>query len=152
MVPDSALPQRCVKCNEPADAPTKARKVYWHHPAVYLLILINILVYALVGAIVRKRAVVAPGLCVAHKKRRRLAITSGWAGFSLGVALAAWGFRKATASSGVTALVGVLLAFVSILAGVRLARIVYAQRIDRSYVRLKGCGPAFLDALPPFSG
>jgi hypothetical protein len=152
MVPDSTLPDRCVKCNQPADEPTKARKVYWHHPAVYLLVLINVLLYAIVGVIVRRRAVVAPGLCAEHKKRRRMAILLGWVGFITGIALLTWGFRDSTVGGGQFLVTGILLVLLSILASIILARIVYAQKIDRSYVRLKGCGPEFLDTLPRFPG
>jgi hypothetical protein len=35
---DASLPRRCVKCNEPADQPTKVRSLYWVHPALYLLL------------------------------------------------------------------------------------------------------------------
>jgi hypothetical protein len=149
MISDTALPPRCVKCNEPADEPTKVRKVYWHHPAVYLLILVNIIIYAIVGAIVRKRALVAAGLCVAHKKRRRLAIIFAWTSFIVGVFLLSWGFRDSTSNGGVFAAAGLLVVLASILTGIILARIVYAQKIDRSYAWLKGCGPEFLDSLPP---
>ena len=45
-----------------SDEPTKMRKVYWHHPGVYALILINLIVYAIVAAIVRKRADTESGL------------------------------------------------------------------------------------------
>jgi hypothetical protein len=30
------------------------------------------------------------------------------------------------------------------------SRIVYPKRIDKEYVRLKGCGAEFLDSLPHF--
>jgi hypothetical protein len=38
------LPPRCVKCNEPAEEPVRTSKVYWHHPAIYLMVLLNILI------------------------------------------------------------------------------------------------------------
>jgi hypothetical protein len=37
----------------------------------------------------------------------------------------------------------------SIVTGMIMARIVYARKIDKSYVWLKGCGSEFLDSLPP---
>jgi hypothetical protein len=49
----------------------------------------------------------------------------------------------------VLAACGVLLLFAAILAGMRMARIVYASKIDKSQVWLKGCGAEFLDSLPP---
>ncbi len=148
MVPGSTLPDRCVKCNEPADEPTKVRKVYWHHPGVYALILINIIIYAIVGAIVRKKAMVGAGLCVAHKKRRRLALTLGWGGFGLGLGLI-FASASGAAQSGALLGFGVLLLLSAAVAGVFMARIVYATRIDKTHVWLKGCGAEFLDSLPP---
>src|SRR5262245_18463351 len=71
MVPDAPIPHRCVKCNDPVEEPTKTRKVYWHSPWLYLLLLFNVLIFAIVAAVVRKKATVAAGLCTLHKKRRR---------------------------------------------------------------------------------
>jgi hypothetical protein len=147
MVSGSTLPQRCVKCNEPADEPTKARKVYWHHPGVYAFVLINIIIYAIVGMIVRKRAIVAPGLCVAHKKRRKLGLTLGWGGFVLGLVSIFAGV--AGRQQGTLFAFGLLLLFSAALVGIVMGRIVYASKIDKSQIWLKGCGAEFLDSLPP---
>jgi hypothetical protein len=121
--------------------------VYWHHPAIYLLILVNLIIYAIVGAIVRKRARVAAGLCAEHKKRRRRAMTFAWVGIFLGPALIGVGFGKPS-----LALItgsGLLLTLGAVIVGVVMTRIVYAQKIDKSFVWLKGCGEEFLDSLPP---
>ncbi len=151
MHPMAPLPHRCVKCNEAADQPTAERKVYWHHPGIYALILLNLIIYAIVAAIVRKRAIVAPGLCVQHKRRRRNALLVGWGGFALGIAL----FFAAGATESENGPMLVLAGIVSILAGIvwgiAFARVVYAKRIDELHVRLGGCGAAFLDSLPPFT-
>lgn len=147
MIPGSTLPDRCVKCNEPADEPTKVRKVYWHHPGIYALILINIIIYAIVGAIVRKRALVRAGLCVAHKKRRRLAMTLAWVGVGCGIALIA--LSAGDRGSSADAVVGILLIVAAVIVGFLMGRVVYAQKIDEEYVWLKGCGAEFLDSLPP---
>jgi hypothetical protein len=40
--------------------------------------------------------------------------------------------------------------FGCIIAGIIMSRIVYANRIDDRYVRIKGCGEAFLAELPEF--
>jgi len=44
---------------------------------------------------------------------------------------------------------GLLVLLASILTGINMTRIVYAQKIDKNYAWLKGCGPEFLDSLPP---
>lgn len=150
MLPGAQMPRRCVKCNEPAHEPTKARKLYWHHPAVYLLVLLNVVIYAIIAAVIRRKAFVNAGLCVEHKRRRRIALTFAWTGSLTGIVLMYFGMASSLGVWG--AVLGLLLILVSVLGGMIFARIVYAKRIDPSYVRLKGCGVAFLDSLPPFSG
>jgi hypothetical protein len=147
VLPDSTLPGRCVKCNEPADPPTKARKIYWHHPGLYALILINILLYAIVGAFVRKRAIVAPGLCGAHKKRRNLGVALTWCGIVLGIGLICVGLDDSRGS--VWFALGAVLILGGAVVGRVMGRIVYAHKIEASRVWLKGCGADFLDSLPP---
>ncbi|MGH8294687.1 MAG: hypothetical protein ACRETZ_04185 [Steroidobacteraceae bacterium] len=146
---EASLPSRCVRCNEPSAEPTKSRKVYWHSPWLYLLILLNILIYALVAIIVRKKAVVAPGLCSPHKKRRRIGIAIAWALLLAGCALLIMGSANG-GPAGMSA--GILLILVALLVGVSVVRILRPNRIDAQYIRLKGCGSAFLDSMPPFRG
>jgi hypothetical protein len=150
---DSSPPARCVKCNEPALEPTKNRSVYWHHPAVYLLILFNIIVYVVVALIVRKTAVVPAGLCAQHKRRRVLAITFGWLGALAGFfAIVAGVSDSNAAGAGALIGVGILAILLSAFLGLVFARVVYAKRIDERYLRLRGCGEPFLDSLPEFPG
>jgi hypothetical protein len=149
---DAEMPHRCIKCNEPADEPTKKRKVYWHHWALYLLILINALIYAIVALVVRKKALVSAGLCTQHKKRHRNALIFGWTGTLAGIVLMSHGLGTGGSAGGTETLVGILLVLVSIIAGMIFARVVYAKKIDKTYVRLKGCGTDFLDSLPQFTG
>ena len=149
MIPDAAIPGRCVKCNEPADEPTKERTLYWYSPWLYLLLLVNILIFAVVALIMRKKAVVAAGLCSDHKKRRRNVLTGAWIGVLAGVLLLYAGVTNPSAG-GWAALAGVLLMLGSIIFGMAMGRIVYPVRIDKDYVRVKGCGEPFLETLPEF--
>lgn len=143
------LPHRCVKCNAPAVTPIKQRKVYWHHPAVYLAFLLNILIYIIVALIVRKSAKVAPGLCPAHQRRRTVGLLIGWIGVPLTLVAFIGGAAGDAPLVAVAGLVGLLAA---IIAALILARIVIPSRIDKEYATLKGCGDAFLDSLPVFPG
>ena len=146
---EASLPSRCVRCNEPAEEPTRTRKVYWHSPWLYLLIILNLLIYAVVAAIVRKKAIVRPGLCSAHKRRRRIGIAVAWTLLLGGVALLLMGVgngRPDISFSGILAIIAALIVSANV------TRILRANRIDAQYVRLKGCGPAFLDSMPPFPG
>jgi len=134
-----ALPARCVRCNEPASTLLK-RKLYWHHPGWYLLILINIILYAIVALIVRKRADVSYGVCGSHLRRRHTFLAIGWGGFVLGLLMA-------FAGGGMTA-IGVVVSLLSVIVGFSGARLAYAARITKEEVRLSGCSPAFVESLP----
>ena len=96
MLAGGEIPHRCVKCNEPADEPTKERTLYWYNPWLYLLVLISILVFAIVALIVRKKAVVSAGLCADHKRRRRTALIVAWIGVLAGTLLLLLGVTESS--------------------------------------------------------
>ncbi len=73
VVPHGAdVPERCVKCNAPAEL-ERPRAYAWHHPGWYLFLLINPLIYVLVGLIARTRSRVPVGLCDEHVRKRGMA-------------------------------------------------------------------------------
>lgn len=141
----TGFPPRCVKCNGPALVPLKDRKVHWHHPALYLLVPVGLLIYAIVALIVRKEASVNPGLCAEHRTRRRLWIAAGWLGPILGGYVMAAGWSGAPG-----AWIGALLGLAAVVLGIMRSQIVVPARIDDGYVRLNGCGEPFLADLPAF--
>jgi hypothetical protein len=145
----SALPRRCVKCNAAAVEPTKARYVYWRHPAIYLLLPFT-LIFVIVVLIVRKKATVAPGLCGDHQKYHRRAQIFRWAGILSGLVLLFAGAASAFGLWG--SMFGALILLSSIAVWMRFGRVVYAQKIDSTYARLRGCGRSFLESLPSFPG
>ncbi|GAA5175172.1 hypothetical protein GCM10025771_06600 [Niveibacterium umoris] len=141
------LPHRCIKCN--ADAPLGAKPVrlYWHAPGWYVLLLINVLIYLVAAMLVRKRASVHIALCERHLKRRFVGRLIGWGGslsMLLGMVL---GISEDVPSAIVVCAIGF---FASLVAGVTLARTVYPVRINDLYVKVKGCGSAFVASLPAF--
>lgn len=141
------LPNRCVKCNEAAEEPTRTRKVYWHHPGFYLTFLISPIVYLIVALIARRTAKLSPGLCARHKQTRGLGLAIGWGGFIVGFLAMSFAFGSDNPGLGSLLL---LATFAAIITGMILSRIVYPRRIDDRYVQLKGCGEAFLAELPQF--
>src|SRR5262245_24668688 len=147
MLPGTDIPHRCVKCNKPADEPTRQRTVSWYNPWLLLLILAGILVWAIVVMFVRKHAVVSPGLCADHKRRRRNVIAVAWIGGLAGMLLIYAGINS---SDGAQGAIGFFATLISIVLGTAMGRIVHAARIDDQYVRLKGCGEPFLATLPEF--
>jgi hypothetical protein len=138
------LPPRCIKCNAPVKAPIKEVKLYWHSPWLYLLVLINVLVYAVVGLVVRRTVKVSPGLCGAHAAQRRRRIL-------LFLALGAgscliWGSLLTTQDSGLSAAF-FILAILFLFAGALASRKVHAKKITKEHASVGGCGEAFLASL-----
>jgi hypothetical protein len=144
----AAFPHRCVKCNEPSEEPHKLRKVYWHHPAVYLLLLAYAILYIIVALIVRRTMEINPGLCTQHREKRTLWIRVGWLGsFAAFAGVLILGGALGVQSPWIP-LVAVLAFFTLAILGIVKSRLVYPQRIDDNQARLKGCGESFLASLP----
>jgi hypothetical protein len=149
MSKDAALPDRCVKCNEPAYGRRLKRKLTWHHPAIYILIFVALLIYLIIALILRKSAIVEIGVCEMHlaKRRRNILITwllvlLGIVGFILGIGLA----------DGTYALVGAFLLIAAIIYGLVVVKLVAPGKIDDKFVWLKGVNKAYLDELPQWPG
>lgn len=146
---DAFLPDRCVKCNQPANGFKLPRKLSWHTPWLYLLILPSLLIYIIVALIVSKKARLEIGLCQEHRQRRRRDLAIAWLIFVL--SLVAFG-AAAALSNGWLALAGVSLLLVAIVYGAVRVPPVQAKRIDNQFLWLKGVSPAFLATLPEFRG
>ncbi len=142
---DDCLPERCVKCNEPALLPIKARTLYYHHWAWYLLILLNIIIYAVLALIVRKKVIVYPGLCAKHRTERLLAL---WIGLPIFLGSIFWLIAAIFNSSVLQIGASIVLVVVSFIFGVLRARLLVPIKVNDQYVRLRGAGKAFLDSLP----
>jgi hypothetical protein len=139
------LPPRCVRCNCAVQKPAKERTVYWHSPWIYLVILLNIIIYAVVALIVRKTAKINPALCPEHQKQRMITLWAGFPGTILLLLLAIWAF------SGDRMLLGLVFALGFLGTALYLGfkgPLLVPTRITKEEVRLKGCSEAFLDSLP----
>lgn len=139
------LPPRCVKCNAPVDGPLKRKRYYWHHPAIFALVLLNLLLYAIVALIVRRRADVTFGLCQVHRGKRNRAIVAGLLGICLSIGLMMGAIAQRLP---ILALVGILGIVASIVVSATLARALLPTRIDKVSAQFKGCGEGFLASLP----
>lgn len=142
---ETSMPDRCVKCNAPANGFRLKRQLFWHHPGLYLLILISLLIYIIAALIVRKKAVLHIGLCEAHRTQRRWIIAGSWvAGLGgLGLLLAGIGWE-----SWLAVLMGLIVMFAGLVVGAVLGPVVAASRIDKDVVKVRGVGPQFLAELP----
>jgi hypothetical protein len=145
MYKQAQLPDRCVKCNEHVGGERLKRKLYWHHPALFLILLVAVLIYAIVAMIVRKEATIYVGICERHRARRRNAIIIGW---SL-VVLSIISFVVAISNNEpVYALVGAVLFLIGVIYGTLVARVVRATKMDDHYVWLAGVNQEYLNMLP----
>ncbi len=116
--------------------------MYWHHPALYLLILIGVCFYVIPALIVRKKALVEVGICDRHLRRRRWGIGIGWLGF-----LASFTLFAALMED--TPLLGLLFLLTSVAApitGILMAQVVAAKKIDDQQAWLK-TGRPFLESI-----
>jgi hypothetical protein len=146
---ETPFPDRCVKCNAPANGFRLKRILYWQHPAYYLLLLCNLLILIIVVLIVRKKAVLHVGLCEKHRAQRKMGLTLGWTGALGGIALL---IGAAAFQSGWTALAGVAaFLFGCIYGGVR-ASTITATKITKENVWVRGVHRDFLNQLPEWPG
>ena len=140
------LPPTCVKCGAPAEGQAVLRKFYWHHPALYLLILLpyGLFVYLVVALVVMKRGNVFIGLCPTHRRRR-------WIWPAAGMALALGGIAGFVYGAGTETplwLAAGAVGFISGLVLVVMGQTLRAKRIDAHYLWLKGVSPDFLGQFP----
>jgi len=155
---DGVLPDRCMKCNEPANGLRLKRKLSWHPQGYFLLVLISPLLYIIVAMIVRKTATVRFPLCPAHRRRRRRMIGLGWllalGAFPVGIACSMLASHVQGPLLDPIALGGVGLAVVMVIAGLIVgftgARLASTTKIDKQYVWLSKLGPEFVASLPPY--
>ena len=140
---NAIFPDRCIKCNAPATRRLK-RKLFWHHPAIYFLVLCNLVIYAIVSVIVRKRADIEIGLCNAHVSSRNRMIGIAWGLFAASLIEL---FFATKYSLGWLGGLTVLTFLASLVCSV-FPRMVSAEKIEAEYIRVRGAGRAFLDSLP----
>ena len=138
------LPPRCITCNAPVKGPIKEVKLYWHSPWLYLLVLINIAVYVVVGLVARRTVKVSPGLCKVHsaQRSRRLFMLLGSGAGSCAIAMG----LLTTGESG-PAIAFFLLTLLLLVIGLLISRKVYARKITKDYACLGGCKEPFLASL-----
>ena len=150
------FPARCICCNSPATPGRRARTLSWHSPWLFLLILLNILVYLVVALLARRRVKLHPALCAAHAAARRRGLWTGVGILLLGLlVLFSSAAKEAAGISGLREgllLAGTLLLLAALWVASRVPASLSAARIDDQAVRIRGAGEPFLASLPPFGG
>jgi hypothetical protein len=147
------LPNRCVKSNEPVDQLRLVRSLSWHHPLVYLTLLINILVFIIVALAVRKQATIRVGLSDEWFRKRRMAILIGWTFGLLGIAIVVVSLMNTlgpggSGYAGLGIVCGLVMLLAAAIFGIVRAQIVRPARITNEYIWLTGVHPDYLAELP----
>jgi hypothetical protein len=140
--PNADLPRYCVKCGESA-AEYRKRSFYWHSAWLYLLILLQMVIYLIVAVIVRKQGNHQVGLCAGHLSQRRRFMLMAW----LSPVPLFGGFMFDT---GAAALLGILAFLVMLFWGLIGMRILKPRKITSELAIYRGVSPRFLARLPHY--
>ncbi len=141
------LPARCVRCNAPTGGAGFKRTYYWHHPALYIVALLALLIYVLIAIAVRKKALVFVGLCSEHAKQRRWAHIGSPILVILGVVL----LLVAIEAGAVFGWTGLAMIVAGAIWGTIGSRALTAVRIDDQFARFRGACAPYLDQLTPWA-
>ncbi|HKO98975.1 MAG TPA: hypothetical protein VJU86_18380 [Pyrinomonadaceae bacterium] len=148
MSKEALLPDRCVRCNVPTTGRLK-RTLTWHHPAIYLIILVALLIYVIVAMVLRKTARIEIGLCDEHRAKRKRNVLITWALCGVGL----MGMVLAIAMNDGTYFgFGFLALFAALIFGLFAVRVVTPAKIDDRFVWLRGVNKEYLDELPQWAG
>ncbi|HEY2148034.1 MAG TPA: hypothetical protein VGH32_08865 [Pirellulales bacterium] len=145
----SVLPDRCIKCNAPAEGYRLRRNLSWHHPALFLTIFAGLLVYVIIALIVRQTMQVDVGLCPVHRSKRNRAIAIGWILALAGIATMIFGGSMGGRQSAGYLVIGLVVLLVALFYGLIAAQTVTPKKIDPYFGWLKGVCREYLAELPP---
>ena len=148
MAEDAELPDRCVKTDRPADGEWADLRLQWHHPALYLVLLVNLIVYFIVAYFASTRVVVHVGITLPVLASAQRARRLTWALLLAGLALCV---VAATTSLLLLLGPGVALMVVSIPVFFVRGRLIWATRIEHGYVWIAGVHPDYLARLPEWT-
>ena len=146
---DATLPRRCIKCNASTEGDAIKRKLYWHPPAVYAALLLNVIIYVILAMAMRKRGVAFVSVCRPHRSARRNVILVGWLLAVIGFVAMIAGIANESWWIGIA---GGLAMLGGIIYGMVRGRLIYAGKIDKDRMWLNGCGEDFLASFPTWTG
>jgi hypothetical protein len=148
------LPDRCLKCDAPAEGYRFGRTLTWHKPFWYLLIFVSIFLYAIAYFFIRWQAKVTVGVCPRHRANRQRAILIGWlvALAGLGTIIVPVAFpARGDDLAPILVIVGIVLILAGIIGGIVGAQVLVPQRINEHFVWLSKVSPDYLSKLPDWN-
>jgi hypothetical protein len=140
--PGADLPPRCVKCNAPVDDSPRRYIFHWHHPVIYLALLMGVLPYVILAIALRKRSAHVLSLCAQHERRRVRYVVIARASV-LPLLLGALALDGA-----IGLLTGAAVMALMLLIGRLGSRVLSPQLVDHEQARFLGACDAFLRELP----
>lgn len=143
---DNDLPPCCIKCGKEVTGNIKTRKMWWHHSGWYLLILINILIYALVAVAVRKKTSLSVGLCEEHARSRKKKIF-GWLALSIVTFMLPIFSLSWEGDYEAMRVILFVISVISLMAAALSSSLIRLIRIDKSGAYIKGLPEAYLDGI-----
>ena len=144
---DADWPDRCVVCNTPTKGVRIKRRFSWHHPAIYLVIFLNAIIYLIVAVVVRNTCTVTLGMCPKHRSRRIVGICIGWIGFIVSLCSVPIGLSLHNNWGYVLGVGGGIGLFTFPLIGLLLSSFLLVKRIDAHFMRIK-VPRRFLESIP----
>lgn len=137
---NAILPDMCIKCGEYANGVRLKRKLRWHSPYYYLLLLVSILVYIIAASVASKRAIIDFPICSKHLESRKKAMLISWAVTGAGFLL-----MFLTKYSPAFLFFGILILFIGLVFIAITSTVVNIKKIDDHHVWLKGVNKRFLE-------
>lgn len=142
------LPDICMKSNLPANRRLR-RDLRWHHPAVFVALLVNLIVYLIIAMIMTKKATIHMPLTDEWFGRRRTRMLIAWGVALLAVLMFFGGIAAIDTDYGIfITLAGLFVALGAGIGGLLGCQLVTPKRMTDQYIWLKGVHPDYLDRLP----
>lgn len=143
-----ALPPPCVKCGAPANGKPVKKTFSWHHPTLYLLLLLALFLYLIIAVFTRKSMRMSVPLCAHHTQRRSTAVTLAWVIPLVGIA-DAFILPRFGVDGGVVALITIAFVLTGIVIWAVVDYPIRPKSIDGYRGVFTGCCEAYLQQFPP---
>lgn len=140
---DTPFPQICVRTGSTENliAIPIRRILTWHHPALYLTILLSVLIYIVIVLIVRRKSTHTIYLTKEARSSQIKWHLFNWALFLSSAACLFSAIETASGELGMAAILGLIASTIVYSLKVR---ILYATKIDETHARIAGIPPAVM--------
>lgn len=137
MIPKKfTFPPVCLKTGAVTDlTPPQRRKLAWYPPLLAILLIVNILIFAIVAAIVSKKGEIHYQLSRTIAAKRRNALVRNWVLVGAGIGCGALALTNPNPALILTAVVLILSGLILSLVA---SRFLWAKRIDKTHIWLGG--------------